>query len=55
MDAAASSADPYLIIDTMVQTIPRIIAARVPLHHQKHIAEEVEARLSDVLSAWELK
>jgi hypothetical protein len=55
LDAAASSADPYLMIDAMVQTIPRIIAARVPLHHQRHIADEVEVRLSEALSAWELK
>jgi hypothetical protein len=55
MDAATSPADPYLIIDALLQTIPHIIAARIPLHQQGHIADEVEARLSEALGAWRLK
>ena len=54
-DAAASPADPYLVIDSLLQAIPQMIAARVPLDRQRDIAGEVEVRLSELLAAWELK
>jgi hypothetical protein len=55
MDALASPAEPYLIIDNLLQTIAQVIAARVPLERQRAIAAAVETRLTEALSAWELK
>jgi hypothetical protein len=54
-DAAASPADPYLVIDSLLQAIPQMIAARVPLDRQQDVAGETEVRLSKLLAAWELK
>jgi hypothetical protein len=53
--AATSPANPHLMIDSLLQAIPRMIAARIPLDQQSAIAGEVEARLSKLLVAWELK
>jgi len=52
---ATSSADPHLIIDSLLQANPRMIAARIPLNQQSAIACEAEVRLSILLAAWELK
>lgn len=53
-DAMVSSAEPYLIIDSLLQAVASIIAARVPLQRQRDIADKVETRLSEALSEWEL-
>jgi hypothetical protein len=55
MDAAASSADPYLIIDNLLNAVAHVIAARVPLSLQHDIACDVETRVAQVLEAWKLK
>jgi len=55
MEAATSPTNPYLILESLLQTIPHIIAARIPLHQQEHIADEVEVRLSEALGAWRIK
>ena len=54
-DAAASPADPYLAIESLLRAIPQMIAARVPLDRQRDIAGDVEVRLSELLAAWKLK
>jgi len=53
--AATSPADPYLLIDSLLQAIPRMIAARIPLDRQREVAGEAEIQLSRLLAAWELK
>ncbi len=54
-DITASSADPYLIIESLLDGIALVIAARIPLDRQREIACQVEVRLFEVLVAWELK
>lgn len=55
MVAATSPADPYVVIDNLLQGIVHIIAARIPLDRQREVAVETEIQLSELLAAWELK
>lgn len=52
---AASPGDPYLVVDCLLQGVVQMITGRIPLERQRAVASAVEMRLSDALSAWELK
>jgi hypothetical protein len=54
-DVAASSADPYLIIDDLLDGVAHVIAARIPLCQQRDIACQVEIKMDEVLIGWKLK